>query len=449
MTTFSKRSRIAATAEEVFRWHASPGAFERLAAPWDPVEILERAGSLAPGSRTVLRVRVGPFRRRWVAEHVELVEGRRFRDRQVEGPFAAWDHVHSMEPDGDGCTLEDRIEYRLPAGSGWLAGGAVRRKLGRVFAYRHRVTAADVAAHRGVRPMRILLVGASGFVGSALKPFLQAGGHAVSMLSRGGAAPSWDPDAGTLDAAALEGHDAVIHLGGAGIAERRWSAARKELIRSSRVKPTALLAATLAKLQRPPRVFVVASATGWYGDPGDREVDESTPAGTGFLPEVCREWEAAAKPAADRGIRTVHARFGIILGAAGGALAKMRTPFSLGLGGVLGSGTQVMSWVALDDVLGALLHVATTESLSGPVNVVAPAPATNREFTKALGRVLGRWTIFPMPGFVARLAFGEMAGPLLLSGARVKPSRLQATGYTFRYPDLEGALRHVLGKESA
>jgi uncharacterized protein (TIGR01777 family) len=453
--TFVRRTRLAVPADEVYRWHARPGAFERLNPPFDPAVVESRRGGIGEeGARVVLRV--GPLGQRWTAEHHGAVPGREFRDRQVSGPFALWDHTHRMEPEGpSACTLEDRIEYALPAGpAGDLLGGrAVRALLDRMFAYRHRVTADDLAAHaacRGGRPMKVAISGASGLLGSALVPFLTTGGHEVVRLvrrtPRAEDEARWDPAAGTIDAAALEGVDAVVNLSGENIAGGRWTDGRKTLLRSSRVGPTRLLAKTLAGLGRKPKVLVSASAIGAYGSRGDAWLTETDAPADDFLGRLSTEWEAAAGPAREAGIRVVHPRFGIVLTPGGGALGKMLLPFKAGLGGVLGPGTQYMSWIALDDVLGVIHHVMDRPDLDGPVNAVTPEPVTNAEFTNTLGRVLGRPTIAPAPAFALRLAFGEMADATLLSSARVRPERLLATGYRFRFPGLEGALRHVLGK---
>ena len=295
--------------------------------------------------------------------------------------------------------------------------------------------------------MKILVTGASGLVGSALVPLLRADGHEVARLVRstpGAGDVTWDPDAETLGAESLEGFDGVVHLAGDNIASGRWNAEKKRRIRESRVRGTRLLARTLAERQRPPRVLVSASAVGFYGDRGEEELTEGSPAGTGFLSEVCGAWEAATEAVEGKGVRVVHARLGMVLSKRGGALAKMLTPFRLGVGGVIGNGRQYMSWITLDDAAAALGHLLAADTVTGPVNVVAPAPVTNREFTATLGRTLRRPAVFPVPGFMARLAFGEMAEALLLASARVKPEKLLGSGYAFRHGSLTEGLRHVL-----
>ena len=297
--------------------------------------------------------------------------------------------------------------------------------------------------------MNVLVSGSGGLIGSALAPALSGDGHLVRPLRRapqaGADATSWNPDDGSFAAGALDGIDAVVHLAGENIAGGRWTAARKARIRDSRVDGTRRLCAALAALDTPPRVLVAASAIGFYGDRGDALLDESAAPGTGFLPEVSRSWETAAAPAREAGIRVAHLRIGIVLSPAGGALAQMLLPFKLGVGGVLGSGDQYMSWIALDDVVGIVRHALADESLSGPVNTVAPQAVTNREFTRALGKVLRRPTILPAPAFALRIALGEMADALLLASTRVDPAALRATTFEFQHPQLDGALRHVLG----
>lgn len=455
---FQRRVALPYPPEFVFDWHTRPGAFERLSPPWQAVELVDKGRGVANGSRVIVRLHFGPLSKEWIAEHQGIVPGREFRDVQVSGPFASWEHTHRVEPtSAGGSVLEDHIEYAVPLGAAGarLGGGFVRRELERLFNYRHAVTAGDMAwhwAHRETTPMNILVSGSTGLIGNALIPLLTTGGHEVVRLVRTKARNpskemvSWDPDAGYIDATGLEGIDAVVHLAGEPIASGRWNAAKKARIRDSRGPATRLLCEALSHLSNPPKTLVCASAIGYYGDRGDEVLTESSPAGTGFLPVGCQEWEAACEPARQKGIRVVNLRIGIVLTPAGGALAKMLTPFKLGVGGILGSGKQYMSCIALDDIIGAIAHALVTPSLTGPVNGVCPQPVTNYEFTKTLGKVLGRPTIFPAPAPVLRLALGEMADALLLASTRVEPRRLVETGYQFRYPTVEAALRHVLGK---
>ncbi|MCZ6779656.1 MAG: TIGR01777 family oxidoreductase [Acidobacteriota bacterium] len=302
--------------------------------------------------------------------------------------------------------------------------------------------------------MKILVTGSTGLIGSALVSSLTSSDHTVRRLLRPprqavGSDAVWDPAAGTLDQQALEGIDAVVHLAGENIAGGRWTSRRKARIRDSRVNGTRLLSETLSRLPRPPSVWVSASAIGYYGNRGDTSLNEGSPAGSGFLSDVCRDWEAATKAALQKGIRVVNLRIGIVLSPAGGALAKMLLPFKMGVGGKVGDGKQFMSWIALDDIVGVIQHALTNERLTGPVNAVSPNPVTNLQFTRTLGSVLRRPTIFPMPALAARMAFGEMADELLLSSTRVQPARLTGSGFQFRYPSLESALRHLLHTDTA
>ncbi|MDP6039874.1 MAG: TIGR01777 family oxidoreductase, partial [Candidatus Latescibacteria bacterium] len=264
--------------------------------------------------------------------------------------------------------------------------------------------------------MNVLISGASGLIGSALKTALSERGDRVLALTRqtslADSEITWDPASGQIDTTRLDNLDAVIHLAGENIAASRWTPAQKARIRDSRVFGTTLIAQTLAQLPTPPKVFISASAIGYYGHRSDETLTESSTPGDGFLPDVCIAWEDAAKPAIEAGIRTVYPRIGIVLSPDGGALAKMRLPFKLGLGGIIGSGTQYMSWIGLNDLISILLFAIDNNTISGPINAVSPTPVTNREFTKTLGRALSRPTLFPLPAFIARLALGEMANAL-------------------------------------
>lgn len=327
-------------------------------------------------------------------------------------------------------------------------------------AARHSKTKRPARGHNSrampgtARALTVAVTGTHGLVGSALTPALKAAGHRVLRLVRvGTAAPAagerlarWDPESGALEPSALAGVDAVVHLAGESVAGGRWTAAKKRRIRSSRVDATRRLAEALARLERPPRVLVSASAVGYYGDRGAEILREESGPGAGFLAEVCVEWEAAVAPAARAGIRAVQLRIGMVLSQRGGALAAMLGPFRLGAGGPVGSGAQWVSWIAIDDLVAAILHALVTASLTGPVNAVAPESVTNRELARTLGRVLGRPALLPLPAFAARILLGQMADELLLASARVEPARLRATGFAFRHRTLEDALRHELGR---
>ena len=296
--------------------------------------------------------------------------------------------------------------------------------------------------------MRILISGSHGLVGKALISELTKNGHEIVSLvrhaSEGTSEIEWHPNQGSIDSERVGGFDVVVHLAGESIASGRWTDEKKRKIRESRVMGTTLLSQSLARSSKPPAVFISASAIGYYGNRGDELLNEKSAPGNDFLAEVCVAWERATGEAEARGVRTVHTRFGIILDQEGGALAKMLTPFRMGVGGRIGDGKQWMSWIALVDVIQGLQFVIEHNSITGPVNFVAPNPVTNSEFTKSLGDALSRPTLFPMPSFAARLAFGEMADALLLSSAKVEPKRLQQSGYRFEFENLQPALAAIL-----
>jgi len=300
--------------------------------------------------------------------------------------------------------------------------------------------------------MKILISGSTGLIGSSLSTFLINNNHRVARLVRrvpsGDDEIGWNPASGTLDASALEGIDAVVNLAGESIAAR-WTAEKKRRIQESRVQGTRLLAQSMAHLSNPPKVMVSVSAIGYYGDRGEEQLTETSSLGKGFLPDLCREWENAATAASGKRTRVVIPRIGMVLSAKGGALGLMLPVFQLGIGGRIGSGRQYMSWISIDDLVSVINYAITCESLQGPVNAVSPNPVTNQRFAKTLGHVLSRPALFSLPAFVARLALGQMADEALLSSARVWPARLTESGYRFAFPELEGALRHILRKPKA
>lgn len=452
------RSTIDASAEDLFTWHARSGAFQRLTPPWLPIT-LEQFEGIRDGQRAVIRLGYGSASIEWAAEHFDYVAGEQFCDRQVRGPFAAWTHVHRMEPDGpDASTLVDAIDYELPLGGlGELFGsGLARDALDRQFAYRHRITQQDLTLHQRYNPegrtLTIAVSGASGFIGSQLVPLLTTGGHTVKRLTRSrpvaGDAIYWNPREETIEAEKLDGVDAVIHLAGENVFALRWTEAKKDSIMQSRRVGTRLIAEALAGLDDPPDVFLSASGISYYGDHGTDVVTEDTPPSPdpGFLHAVCKAWEEATQPAANAGIRTAQLRTGIVLSPTGGALQLMLPAFRLGLGGRIGAPDQYFPWIALDDAIGGYYHALWTNTVAGPVNLTAPKPVTMAIYAKTLANVLNRPALLNVPGTAVRAALGEVADAMLLQSLRAMPDKLQNTGYAFRYSELDSALQHMLGK---
>ncbi len=439
--TYVKRSEMPVSVEELFAWHEKPHAFARLAPPWAKIEVLSRDSGIDDGCQVVLRIQSMIT---WTLVHSNYVKNEQFNDIQVKGPFTAWKHTHGFkEIDSQHSYLTDTISYRFLFQK--LFHHWVDRRLEKLFDYRHRLLKHDLKVYqrfKGGPTMKILIAGSSGLVGSELVPFLEGAGHEVVRLVHG---KDWDPEKFELDEKVFDGVDAVINLSGENIASGRWTSAKKERILNSRIKSTRLLAHTMSQLQQKPTVFINASAIGYYGE--SNEANENSPPGEGFLSEVCQKWEGSVKEAQDAGIRTAILRIGMVVTPKGGGLGKMLTPFKLGVGGVIGSGNQYMSWIAMDDLLATFLQILNDHSLKGPINAVSPHPVTNKEFTKTLGKVLKRPTLFTIPTLIAEWLFGEMGKEIMLRSSRILPSILQGLGFEYRFPRLEDALRFMLGKK--
>ncbi len=458
MGEIEQTSRLPLPENEVRAWLARPAALQRLLPPWAGARVPSppTGGAGTGGGTFALRQGLVPVR--WLVSGGEADgDG----DRPDSKPPPALWLISRLDSRGAAETdLHERVICRRPEGAaGWAVSQAALDSLaGRWLRFRQQRLREDLQRHAPLagRPrLRVAIGGASGLIGRNLALFLAAGGHDVQRLVRRPPQPGggegeifFNPAQGQIDAAALEGCDAVVHLAGAGIADGRWGAARKKSILQSRVETTRFLSQALTTLRHPPRLLLVASATGYYGNRGEEPLDEDSGAGEGFLAQVCGQWEAAAQPARAAGIRVVHLRMGMVLTPAGGALAKLLPPFRLGLGGKIGNGRQMMSWIELDDLLGAMLHLIATDDSAGPVNAVAPGVVSNGVFTRTLGRVLGRPTPFPLPTPAVRLVFGQMGQELLLFGARVRPARLEQTGFRFFRPQLEEALRYCLGRQA-
>ncbi|WP_102418248.1 TIGR01777 family oxidoreductase [Mycobacterium sp. 4858] len=445
-------SVVDAPIADVFAWHARPGAFTRLSPPWQPMRLVTEATSLRDGRATLAL----PGGLRWVAVHQPdgYDPPRRFVDAIGGDGLAAlpartavrWRHTHDFEDVGGGRTrVIDRVETPVPA--------ALLRPM---FTYRHRQLADDLAAHRlaaenGLATATVAVTGASGLVGSALTAFLSTGGHRVIRLVRrpagGDDERKWNPD--DPDPGLFEGVDAVIHLAGESIAGR-FTERHRKVIRDSRIGPTRRLAEALARTPRRPSVLVTASAIGYYGyDRGDDVLTEDSERGDGFLADVVADWEAATAPAEQAGVRVVPVRTGIVQSPRGGTLKLMRPLFSAGLGGRLGDGRQWLSWIGIDDLVEVYHRALWDTALSGPVNAVAPHPVRNSEYTATLAHVMRRPAVLPVPSLGPRVLLGEQgARELACASQRVAPQKLTAAGHRFRHPELEQALRHLLGRES-
>ncbi|ANZ39663.1 TIGR01777 family protein [Lentzea guizhouensis] len=429
-------SVVDAPLDEVFAWHERPGAIHRLSPPWQPMSVVREASTL-DGGRAVLGF---PFGLRWGARHTGYEPPHRFVDELDSAPLRwalKWRHTHEFQAEGDGTRMTDRVDTPVP--------GVLLRSM---FEYRHRQVAADIAAQRaarlaGDRPLTVAMTGSSGLVGRALGPFLTTAGHRVVRLVRhaptGPDERRWDPDRPAKDL--LAGVDAVVHLAGASIAGR-FTDEHRRAVRESRIGPTRALA-QLASSTVP--VFVSASAIGFYGaDRGDEELTEDSERGDGFLADVVAEWEAAT---AVGDIRVVNVRTGLVQSPAGGTLRIFHPLFATGLGGKLGDGRMWQSWIGIDDLVDVYHRALYDGSLSGPVNAVAPQAVRNSEYTEVLARVLHRPALLPVPSFGPRLLLGEQGARELAEASQlVRPAALTKAGHVFRYPALEPALRHLLGR---
>ena len=452
MPTYHRETAIEASGEQLFAWHERPGAFFRLLPPWEDTRVIERGNGLAAGERTILDMSMfGPVRTRWVAEHTWCERPAGFDDTQTEGPFTKWVHQHRFH---DG-RLEDRIDWMPPLGGLGVAvaGGSLESRIDRGFVFRHQRTKDDVERLlAGPQGLKVAITGASGLVGQALTHFLHSGGHTAVPLVRGKEDVEklggiyWNVREGAIDAEALEGFDAVVHLAGASVAGKAWTDDYRAAIRDSRVDGTQLLAEALAGLKAKPKVFVSGSAVGFYGDRGDEVVDGSSERGEGFLADVGVAWEAATAAAEEAGIRTVKLRTGIVLAMAGGALPAMLPAFRAGTGGPIGGGQQYVPWIHLDDLVYAIHYAIGNEQVRGPINGTGPTPVPQRAFAKALGRALGRPAILPAPAAAVRLGMGlEKADELVLAGQNAVPNGLKDAGFRWAHPEVEGALRALLG----
>ncbi len=432
------------SAEALHAWHLRPGAFERLAPAWEGTRVIGRQGDVENGGIVKLRGRVAGLPINMTSEH-RPAEALRFQDAMIKGPFRRWVHTHTAIPAGKHSVLADHVDYALPFGAlgNVVAGRSTRRRLERLFAWRHQRMTNDLS--HTAAPQTVAITGASGLLGSHLGHFLETQGHTVHRVPRAKGGLAWDPESGIPEPSAWNGLDAVVHLAGEVIAQR-WTTTTQQRIWNSRVPATRRLCEGLAALDEPPKTLVSASAVGYYGDHPE-PTDETGPRGDGFLAELVAAWEAAADPARDAGIRVVHPRTSIVLSREGGALPPLLRVAKLGAGGPIAGGRQWWPWIHIDDEIYALQHLIAND-IEGPVNLVSPGIVRQKEFAQVLGKVLRRPSIAPLPKAAVAVMFGKMGKELFEYGQQLRPGVLEKTGFEFAHPDLEEAFRFELGRPS-
>ncbi len=453
---FEHKTSVDSNIEDTFAWHERKGSFRRLMPPWEVAEEVRADDTLEDGAQRIFRFPMGPMKMKWVAQHSKYNPPHSFEDDMLKGPFKSWHHKHEFKQNEDGTSfVHDQVSYKLPMGflGKLVAGRIVRKRIERMFYAREIRLERDLKRHSDFAHLprkKILVAGSSGLIGRQLVAFLDTGGHEVWRLVRrepkkGENELKWLPSKGELNPKDLEGFDTIIHLGGAGIGDKRWSKKRMKLIEDSRVISTNLLASTIAKLKNKPEAFIMASAVGWYGNRGDEILTENSTSGEGFLPTICKNWENASKPAQDSGVRSIHLRTGIVLDATGGALGKMLLPAKLGGGGPIGRGKQWYSWISMDDQIYSINHLMMKQECQGVYNLGSPNPVQQKKFAKVLGKVLRRPAFIPTPPFAIWFLFGKMGVALTTESTKIIPERLIDSGYVFQHPELELALRDSLG----
>lgn len=466
MAHFHARTTLPCPASALYQWHARPGAIERLTPPWQRVRVAERKPGtdhprIGNGATARLMIGLGPLSLPWVAQHFDHDPPRQFCDRQLAGPFGAWTHTHRFIdlPDGR-CELDDSIEYAPPGGAigSALLGRKLSSDLERLFWFRHQRTGLDLARHAQCpTPLTIAIAGSRSMIGSALAAFLSTGGHRVIRLVRGPLEQNpvdgieqryWNPASHDISPGSLAGVDAVVNLCGANIASGRWTTRRKAALLASRLAPTATLASAIASLPSAdrPRVLLNASGAHAYGNRGEEPLTEASERGDGFLASLVHQWEQQTGPAQAAGVRTIHLRFGVVLGASGGAMRAMLLPTRLCLAGPIGTGRQWWPWIGLDDAVGAIHFLLSRGDFEGPVNVCAPNAATNNDVSSAIANAVGRPSALGLPARAARaLLGGELADEALLASTRAEPARLADAGFRWQHPTLHASVAWELG----
>ncbi len=427
----------------MFTWYLQKGALERMLPPWENVKIIKREGDVPKnGSRVFLEQHIGPFRKKWIIEHRDFIEGQEFSDFQIKGPFTTFVHRHYIEKvDANSCRLEDEVIFSLPFPG---ASKYVIRELHAYFRFRHERLQKDLEVYGTYpqKPVKILLSGSSGMIGRELLTFLRLGGHEVTCLVRSPKKECpgviyWNPDSDQVDLSKWEGFDVVIHLAGENIASGYWTEAKKKKIVLSRTRDTWLLSKILSRLSSPPKMFICASAIGFYGNRPGEVLEEDSSQGIGFLSEVAAKWEEVAATLKEVGVRVVHTRFGLVLHPSKGIFSRLQMAAKVCLGAVLGTGAQKVSWISIDDLIYGIYHIIYKEEVSGPVNFTSPYSVTQREFIEKIANKNHRKVFLTISKRLLKLFLGQMADELLLTDQKVYPKKLIQSGYEFFHPKLD------------
>ena len=457
MNSFRFRSKFKEPVEEVFDWHMRSGTLERLIPPWDKTKVIYSSGAPSEKGEVHLRMRKCGVSFDMKIGHTDFVRNRLFQDEQKSGPFRYWRHIHRFERSSDGgSVMEDHIEWAAPFGSfgDSICRRLVTSELRRLFTFRHQRLKDElerIRINRSPQPLSIAITGSNGLIGASLCHVLTTMGHTVIPLVRNkesiqSSQAFWDPTTGEIDRSKLENIDAVIHLAGEPLLGFRWTEKKKEAIQQSRIVGTEGLAKCLVRLEKPPKVFVSASAVGFYGDRGLEDLTEQAGPGRGFLADLCQAWEGATQPAVDRGIRVVHPRMGIVLTPAGGALSHMLPAFRFSVGARFGKGNRFMSWIDHDDLLSLIVYCVVNEDIEGPVNAVSPNPVSNATFSNLLGEALNRPVVFSVPDQATKMMLGELGTEMFLASTKVVPEVMTKHGFNFKYAALRDSLSFQLGR---
>lgn len=452
--SFTYYSHYPYSPKELYAYHARPGALERLLPIWEQIDLIEKNGTIEGGDTVQLKLRFGPISIPWESQHNEPIPGKEFSDFQLKGPFSHFHHHHQFRPEQDGTELVDTVSYQLPLHHiiPSQAKKLIDNKLDKNFRYREEILRQDLELHRkySKKPLRILITGASGVLGSRLLPLLTTGGHQVWTLVRRTPDPVkneifWDPERNILDVNELPSVDGVIHLAGEYIGLSRWSEEKKKRVLNSRVQGTRLLVSTLAAMNQKPAVLLSSSAVGYYGNCPDGIVDENHGPGDDFISTVCSEWERATAEGPKAGIRTVLMRLGVGLTPQGGGLQRILSTAPIGFFRSFGHGNQMMSWMSIDDMVAAMLHCLATQQLHGPVNIAAPHPVSIKDFLRELSEITRKPLLLPIPELFLKACYGQMASEIVLSGCAVSTQKLEQSGFIFRHAQLRDCLHFLLG----